>query len=100
MMSDWDLMAVMHPPCTRLCNSGVRRLSRKENFRKRRLNAVFVEWLMAWPPGHALCDCLETEFILWQQHMRGALSALPLASGAWIWLPTEKPEPPQQWQLF
>lgn len=21
---DWDLMAVMHPPCTRLCNSGVR----------------------------------------------------------------------------
>ena len=24
----WDLMAVMHPPCTRLCNSGVRWLSR------------------------------------------------------------------------
>lgn len=23
----WDLMAVMHPPCTRLCNSGVRWLS-------------------------------------------------------------------------
>lgn len=21
---DWDLLAVMHPPCTRLCNSGVR----------------------------------------------------------------------------
>lgn len=24
----WDLLAVMHPPCTRLCNSGVRWLSR------------------------------------------------------------------------
>lgn len=28
----WDLLAVMHPPCTRLCNSGVR-------------------WLTAPPPG-------------------------------------------------
>lgn len=27
MKADWDLMAVMHPPCTRLCNSGVRWLS-------------------------------------------------------------------------
>jgi hypothetical protein len=24
---NWDLLAVMHPPCTRLCNSGVRWLS-------------------------------------------------------------------------
>jgi hypothetical protein len=24
---EWDLLAVMHPPCTRLCNSGVRWLS-------------------------------------------------------------------------
>ena len=24
MQGDWDLMAVMHPPCKRLCNSGVR----------------------------------------------------------------------------
>ena len=24
MQGDWDLLAVMHPPCTRLCNSGVR----------------------------------------------------------------------------
>jgi len=23
-MADWDLLCVMHPPCTRLCNSGVR----------------------------------------------------------------------------
>lgn len=28
MQDEWDLMAVMHPPCTRLCNSGVRWLSK------------------------------------------------------------------------
>jgi hypothetical protein len=33
----WDLLAVMHPPCTRLCNSGVR-------------------WLTAPPPGRILAD--------------------------------------------
>ncbi|EAU45099.1 hypothetical protein [Salipiger bermudensis] len=27
-MDNWDLMAVMHPPCTRLCNSGVRWLDK------------------------------------------------------------------------
>lgn len=31
----WDLLAVMHPPCTRLCNSGVR-------------------WLTKAPPGRTL----------------------------------------------
>lgn len=34
---DWDLLAVMHPPCTRLCNSGVR-------------------WLSKAPPGRSLDD--------------------------------------------
>lgn len=33
----WDLLAVMHPPCTRLCNSGVR-------------------WLKVPPPGRTLED--------------------------------------------
>lgn len=33
----WDLMAVMHPPCTRLCNSGVR-------------------WLSVPPSGRSLAD--------------------------------------------
>lgn len=33
----WDLLAVMHPPCTRLCNSGVR-------------------WLSAPPKGRSLDD--------------------------------------------
>lgn len=34
---EWDLLAVMHPPCTRLCNSGVR-------------------WLTAPPRGRTLED--------------------------------------------
>lgn len=33
----WDMLAVMHPPCTRLCNSGVR-------------------WLTMPPPGRTLED--------------------------------------------
>lgn len=33
----WDLLAVMHPPCTRLCNSGVR-------------------WLHTPPPGRTLAE--------------------------------------------
>lgn len=33
----WDLLAVMHPPCTRLCNSGVR-------------------WLTVAPPGRTVAD--------------------------------------------
>ena len=37
MQEEWDLMAVMHPPCTRLTNSGVR-------------------WLTVPPPGRELAD--------------------------------------------
>ena len=37
MQGDWDMLAVMHPPCTRLCNSGVR-------------------WLSSPPPGRTLED--------------------------------------------
>jgi len=67
---------------------------------RRRLNPLFVGWLMGWPIGHALCSCSATEFILWQQHMRGALSRLPMASGPWIWRPSEEPESPAQMNLF
>ena len=67
---------------------------------RQRLNPLFVGWLMGWPIGHALCDCSATEFILWQQRMRGALSALPMASGPWIWRPSEGPESPAQMNLF
>ena len=56
----------------------------------RRLNPLFVEWLMGWPPGHALCACSATEYIRWQQDMRFALSQLPTACGPWIW---KEPEP-------
>ncbi len=44
----WDMLAVMHPPCTRLCNSGVR-------------------WLHVPPPGRTLED-------MWQElHVGAAL---------------------------
>jgi hypothetical protein len=67
---------------------------------RRRLNPLFVGWLMGWPIGHALCDCSATEFTLWQQRMRGALSPLPTASGPWIWRPSDEPEGLAQMTLF
>ena len=67
--------------------------------RKRRLNPVFVEWLMGWPSGHALCACSATGFARWQRDMRGALSALPTASGPWIWQPPPEVEMWQQGSL-
>lgn len=67
---------------------------------KRRLNPLFVEWLMGWPSGHALCGCSETEFTLWQRHMRGALSRLPMASGPWILTPPAQAAVLHQLSLF
>ena len=67
---------------------------------RRRLNPLFVGWLMGWPIGHALCACSATEFTLWQQQMRGALSQLPMASGPWIWRPAEGTPRPAQMSLF
>jgi hypothetical protein len=67
---------------------------------RRRLNPLFVGWLMGWPIGHALCACSATEFTHWLQHMRAALSQLPMASASWIWRPSEKPESPAQMNLF
>lgn len=58
----------------------------------KRLNPPFVEWLMGWPPGHALCACSVMEFIHWQQDMRSALYSLPTASAAWIWQPPAETE--------
>jgi hypothetical protein len=63
---------------------------------RRRLNPLFVGWLMGWPIGHALCACSATKFTLWQQHMRGALSQLPMASGPWIWRPMDEAQRPAQ----
>ena len=67
---------------------------------RRRLNPLFVGWLMGWPIGHALCACSVTEFTLWQQRMRGALSQLAMASGPWIWRPTDQAQRPAQMSLF
>ena len=67
---------------------------------RRRLNPLFVGWLMGWPIGHALCACSATEFTLWRQHMRGALSQLPMASGPWIWRPEDAAQRPAQMSLF
>lgn len=67
---------------------------------RRRLNPLFVGWLMGWPIGHALCGCSATEFTHWQQRMRGALSQLPMASGPWIWRPSEGSQSPAQMNLF
>lgn len=73
----------------------MRRWSRQGGWRKRRLNPAFVEWLMGWPEGHALCASSETAWFHWRRHMRGALSRLPMACGPWIWEPRDDPSPEQ-----
>ena len=40
----WDMLAVMHPPCTRLCNSGVRWLSAPPKRRKPDYPADYEHW--------------------------------------------------------
>jgi hypothetical protein len=44
---------------------------------------------MGWPIGQAIFACFATEPTLWQMHIRSALSRLPMASGPWIWRPTD-----------
>jgi len=39
-------------------------------------------------------------FLKWQRDMRGALSQLPMASGAWIWKPPVESETPEQMSLW
>lgn len=61
----WDMLAVMHPPCTRLCNSGVR-------------------WLKVPPPGRTLPE-------MWRELDEGA----DLFSACWNapieWVAVENP---------
>lgn len=45
-MDNWDLMAVMHPPCTRLCNSGVRWLDKPA---KNAIADLTPDEAAAWP---------------------------------------------------
>ena len=60
----WDLMAVMHPPCTRLCNSGVRWL--KEAPKGRSLEEMWQEldegtalFSACWNAHHIPCRAIE-----------------------------------------
>lgn len=46
---------------------------------RRRLNVLFVEWLMGWPIGWTDCASAVTAFPLWLRLMRCALCALPSA---------------------
>nr|WP_246195369.1 hypothetical protein [Paracoccus litorisediminis] len=78
----------------------VRSWSKAARWRKRRLSPAFVEWLMGWPTGHALCACLGMGFTHWQQEMRGALSQLPTDSGPWIWEPPPETAEAEQLALF
>ena len=80
----------------------LRRWLRAGSWRKARLNPLFVEWLQAFPIGHALCGSWGTRSILWQRDMRGALLHLPMASAPWIWAPSDgaEPEISEQLNLF
>jgi hypothetical protein len=73
---------------------------RNQHWQAKRLNPQFVEWLMGWPTGHALCACSEMAFSHWLQDMRGALLRLPMALGPWIWKPPAHHETPQQMSMF
>ena len=78
----------------------LRRWLRRGNWKKKRLNPLFVEWLMGWPKGHSLLSCSETAFTHWKQHMRSALYAMPTAYGPWIWQPPIEVAHDEQLALF
>jgi hypothetical protein len=62
---DWDLLAVMHPPCTRLCNSGVRWLSEPPT----KLNETFSRELRL---AYAEMDRDQRLAFMWQELEKGA----------------------------
>lgn len=64
-MEQWDLMAVMHPPCTRLCNSGVRWLDKPA---KNPIADLTPEQAAAWP---SMTDKEKLE-LTWQKLEEGA----------------------------
>lgn len=64
MRESWDLMAVMHPPCTRLCNSGVRWLSSPPEGRTlaemwEELQAGADLFSACWNADHIPCRAIE-----------------------------------------
>ncbi len=61
---DWDLLAVMHPPCTRLCNSGVRWLTQPPKGRTleemwNELEAAAKLFSACWNASHIPCRAIE-----------------------------------------
>ena len=56
---------------------------------RRRLNPMFVEFLMGWPRGWTACEPVETASSPWMSRMRTALSAL-----------CSPPQPIDQGELF
>ena len=48
------------------------------------------------------CNPAAENFLKWQRDMRGALLQLPMASGPWIWAPSDgaEPEISEQFNLF
>lgn len=44
MWEEWDILAVMHPPCTRLCNSGVRWLTEPPRNRQPAYPLEYGSW--------------------------------------------------------
>ena len=73
---------------------------RQRHWVAQKLNPLFVEWLMGWPSGHAFSNCSETEFVRWQQDMRGALSHLTLGLFQSIWEPQQQAPKPVQMALL
>ncbi|MGO4854899.1 hypothetical protein [Phaeovulum sp. W22_SRMD_FR3] len=78
----WDMLAVMHPPCTRLCNSGVR-------------------WLHVPPPGRTAADMqaeLEAGAALFSDCWRAPIPRIAIENPvmhrhARALLPTDLPKP-------
>ena len=64
MKGEWDLIAVMHPPCTRLCNSGVRWLTTPPSGRTlkdmwRDLDEGAALFSAVWNVRHIPCVAIE-----------------------------------------
>ena len=77
-----------------------RRWLRKGAWRKRRLNPLFVEWLMGWPREHGLCASTATAFTRWRRLMRGELCRIPWACAPWIFEGQADTEAKTQGELF
>ena len=79
MRGDWDLMAVMHPPCTRLTNSGVRWLTKPPEGRRledmwQELDAGAALFSAVWNVDHIPCVAVENPVM--HRHAKERISGL------------------------